>query len=493
MQKSTSKHKLIFNSIIYSFSGILLKCFSFFLLPLYTAYLTTEDYGITSISSSFITTAGYIVTFSLFSAVARYYVDLKDNPEKLKRFYGTIVIFIMCSNIVFFILATLGRSFLTKYIFSGIDYFPIILVTLISLAFYCQQTIYINMLQSQQRAVKSSILSIVFFLFAIILNIFFVVILKMGALGSILASLVGYILYTIYFITDMIKNDKIEFCLDINLLKEALRYSIPIIPHNLSTQISVLLSKVLIGGSVSISGVGIYSVASQFGGVADTIQSYVDRAYGPWLYEKLHYKEEGFKDSIRSISNMLASVLGVFFLGIALFAQDYIILFLDKSYVMAWKFVPFIVLVFAIKTAYYFYVEILFYYKEASRKLFISTLSSSLVNIFLTYFMVPILGIYGSILADLVAMIIRVVIVIIISKKFNNIGLYVKDFIMNFLILMAFICIGLSLSYFKYGNYFSFYNFFFKIIIVIVYVSLIILKNKKKLIFLINRFIKNSV
>ena len=98
MGKNSSAGRVVVNSVIYTFSGLLLKCFSFFLLPLYTAYLTTKDYGITSIANSFISTMSFVVTFSLFSAVMRFYVDLKDSPEKLKRFYGTISLFSFLSG-----------------------------------------------------------------------------------------------------------------------------------------------------------------------------------------------------------------------------------------------------------------------------------------------------------------------------------------------------------------------------------------------------------
>ena len=163
MTSNTSGKKVVLNSIIYSASGLLIKCFSFFLLPLYTAYLTTEDYGITSIAGSFIRTTEFIVAFSLFSAVLRFFVDLKDEPEKLKRFYGTVVTFVFISGAVFFALFTLFRGALSKYVFQGIDYYPVILICLVSLVFNCQQTVYGNILKSQQKAAKSSILGIAYF------------------------------------------------------------------------------------------------------------------------------------------------------------------------------------------------------------------------------------------------------------------------------------------------------------------------------------------
>ena len=137
---------VIFNSLIYSVSGLLLKCFQFFLLPLYTAHLTTADYGVTSISTSFITTMGYVVAFSLFSAVLRFYVDLKQDEEKLKRFYGTITIFVFISGIIFGGIFFLLRDMLCKLVFAGVDFFPVVFVSIISLIFSCQHHIYENIL-----------------------------------------------------------------------------------------------------------------------------------------------------------------------------------------------------------------------------------------------------------------------------------------------------------------------------------------------------------
>ncbi len=472
MENKTSTKKIFVNSIIYSASGILLKCFNFFLLPLYTTYLTTEDYGITSIAVSFINTAAFIVAFSLFSTVMRFYVDLKSDQVRLKRFYGTVSTFIFISSLCFFALLTAFRGIVSEKVFSGVDYYPVILICLISLVFHCQQVIYDNILRSQQRALKSSILSIAYFFSTFAFNIIFVVILKKGAVGSLLATMISYVIYTIYFHVSMNIKHEITYCFDWKLLKDALKYSIPILPHNLSTNIAQLISKVLISGSSSLASVGIYTVASQFGSIADTIQVYVDQAYGPWLYEKLHDRDEGYKEAIRRISRVLCVVIGFFFIAIGLFAQDYIVLLINKSYADAWKYVPLIVLVFAIKTVYYFYVEVLFYYKKASKYLFTATLSSSLLNILLSYWLIPLLDVYGSILADAISMIIRVVIIGFISNKYEKIGLQMRDFITNFFVIAIFLGMGLAPSYLLWGGQFSIKNLAYKIVVLGVYMGI---------------------
>ena len=487
---NNSMQKVISNSIVYSISGLLLKCFSFFLLPLYTAYLSTEDYGIINIANSFLATMGFVVAFSLYSAVMRFYVDLKDDIIKLKRFYGSIVIFVFASSLAFFVLFSIGRSLLCKYVFLNIDFYPIVVVCLLTLVVNCQQTIYDNILRSQQKAMKSSIMTFVYFFLQVGLTILFVVYFKLGAFGALTATLIATVVYTICFWLDMIIHRSITFCVDWRLLKDALKYSLPIMPHNLSTYIATLISSVLIGNTASVATLGIYSVAAQFGNIADTIQSYVNNAYAPWLYERLHDRDSGYKNTIRTIANSLTAVIGFFLIGIALFAQDYILLFLDTSYHDAWRFVPLIVSVYTIKIVYYFYVNVLFYFKKASRILFVSTLTSSMVNILLSSFLIPLFGAYGSILADAIAMIVRVIIIVCISRKFEYIGLSIIDFIRQIVIIFIAIYGGMSISYMYSKSNFSILNFLFKVIVILGYAGIYCYIYRKQFIALIHKIRK---
>lgn len=484
---STSNGKVALNSVIYTCSGLLLKCFSLFLLPLYTSYLTTADYGVVNIAGSFTNTMGYIVSFSLYSAIMRFYVDLKDDKKQLKQFYGSVVVFVALMCLSFGVLAFLARKILSKYVFAGLDFFPTILVTLIWLLFSCQHTIHDKILRSQQKALKSSVLSIIYFLVSVALNVLFVVGFKMGAIGVLTASAVVTGLYTIYFVVDMYLTGEITFCLNWGLLKNALKYSIPILPHNLSTSVAVFVSSLLIGNTGTMATLGVYSVANQFGNMSDTIQGYVNSAYGPWLYEKLHAREEGYRESLRKVVKMLSAVIGLFLMGIALFAHDYIVLFVDKAYVDAWKYVVLIVMVFAIKIPYYFYVNVLFYYKKASRLLFTATLTSSFINVLASFVLIPIWGAYGSILADAVSMLVRVLIIYCISRRVEDIGLKLFDFIKNFARITVFIAAGLFFTFTRYSDTFSIGDFFYRVGVVLVYLLVVFFSYRKAILKMIKR------
>ena len=138
----------------------------------------------------------------------------------------------------------------------------------------------------------------------------------------------------------------------------------------------------------------------------------------------------------------------------------------------------------------YFYVEVLFYYKKAAKLLFTATLSSSFLNIVLSYFMIPAWGVTGSILADAVSMILRVGIIVFLSTRFEDVGLCFWDFIKNFFIVAAFIVAGLALSITRYSSTFSLLNFGYKILVVCAYVAMLILTYGKQLKPLMSKVLK---
>ena len=51
--RMSAKSKVLENSFLYTFSSLLAKAVGFLLLPVYTLFLTPEDYGITNLVNSF--------------------------------------------------------------------------------------------------------------------------------------------------------------------------------------------------------------------------------------------------------------------------------------------------------------------------------------------------------------------------------------------------------------------------------------------------------
>ncbi len=477
----SGKKRVLQNSVIYTFSNMLLKTFSFFLLPLYTSYLTTKDYGITGLVGSFTSVAGYIIAFSLFSAVVKFYTEFQDDPVKVKRLFGTLFIFVFLSGCVFSFLFFLLKNVLMNVFFRGIDYFPTIFIALLGLTFNGSYTIYTSILQALQRAKKFAITSIAFFFAQLLLNILFVVVIKMGANGVLLASAITYASFMIYAILDLRAAGIIIFCIDSRILITTLKYSIPIIPHNLASTIAQLISKIFLNTNFKLSSVGLFNLGTQFGAIADMIQSSVYSAFMPWLYRQLKENNESRGNQIVSLSNCLLFVYGICFLGLSFFSQELILIFSNINYYKAWTVVPLIVISYVIKTPYYFYIGVLFYYVDLSKKIFWATCSSALVNIALSAILIPRLDMYGSVLADILAMILRVTIIVILSKKRVTFEYKFKDFLIFTVGTIIFIGIGLIPSFLYFPYSLSMINFGYKVFIIMIYCGIYYLYFKKDL------------
>lgn len=466
------KKKVVLNSIIYVFNNMLIRAFNFLLLPFYTTYLSTQDYGTINLVTSFQVVASYIVAFSLYSYVIRYYVDIKDDREKVKRFFGTIILFVFFSGVVFSTIISVFNSFFIELIFKGIDFYPTLLISLIGLIFSCEYAIYQYILKGMENAKKSSVTSIMYFFLDLSLTVYFVAFMGWGANGVLMAALIANLVFFIYLLIDLKKNNLIKFCIDKKMLIDGLKYSIPLLPHNLSTQITSLVSKIFINNSFSLTSVGLFGLASQFGAITDMIQSSVNISFQPWFYDQLNKREEGYKKSIVQLSDILVWCYGIIFLLIALFSQEAILLFTNQNYYKAWTVVPLIIIPYSIKTMYYFYINILLYHKKATKFIFVATLSSSIINIILSAIFIPMFDMYGSALADLFAMGIRVGIIVALSKQFDDVGYKLSNFIYLIVINVIFISVGLVFSYSEFMYEISWFNILYKSFVVLMYLVL---------------------
>ena len=484
----TGKGRVLENSFLYTFSSLLVKAIGFFLLPIYTMFLTPEDYGITNIVNSFNHVAMFIVAFSLYSAVTRFYADYKDDREKLKRFYGTVVIFVFISGIIFVSLGFFLNKLLISWFFGGISFYPVVVIALLSLTFVSLQTIHQNIIQGMQQGKKLTIRNLSVFGFQVGLNLLLIGAFKLGAVGVLLATLIINIGYFIYMIFDLKRNDLLTFCIDKKLLREALEYSIPLMPHNLSTHIASFASRVFINNSGSLSSVGLYSIASQFGMIIDTVQVSVNKAFIPWFYDIMNTTIGKKKKEIVELSSFLLILYTIFYMGIGLFSQEVIILMTSERYVISWTIIPILVMAFSIKSIYYFYVDVLFYYKDATRKIFIATITGSLADILFAVLLVPNYGMYGAAVAFLIAKIIIVVIVVLMSNSYVDIGYRVMRMMIIIIPSFLFMAIGLYFSYTKYQMVFSWINLFYKFSIFLTYFIYLYLTNKK----MINAIMKSS-
>ena len=79
------KKQLAKNTIIIFFGRVCTQLISFFLLPLYTSYLKTSEYGIVDLIQTYVTLLVPIITLELEMSIFRYLIDSRGKVKETNK------------------------------------------------------------------------------------------------------------------------------------------------------------------------------------------------------------------------------------------------------------------------------------------------------------------------------------------------------------------------------------------------------------------------
>ena len=96
MSKET---KLLKNTAIIAIGNICTKCISFFMLPLYTALLSTNDYGTVDMITTYTSLLVIIFNFQLEQGIFRYLIEARGNRQKQNEYITSVLCFLIAVNI----------------------------------------------------------------------------------------------------------------------------------------------------------------------------------------------------------------------------------------------------------------------------------------------------------------------------------------------------------------------------------------------------------
>ena len=122
-------------TIIIFFGKVCTQLISFFLLPLYTAYLATSEYGLVDLIQTYVTLLVPIITLELEMSIFRYLIDSRGNAKDTKKLISNNFYVLGISLLIFIILYLIFTSFV--YIpFRFLILFDIIVCVLSPIIFF---------------------------------------------------------------------------------------------------------------------------------------------------------------------------------------------------------------------------------------------------------------------------------------------------------------------------------------------------------------------
>ena len=433
-----SSQKIFNNSLLYSVGTVFSKAIGFFLIPIYTHNVSDADYGIATTITMFVSTFGIVVMLSLRAALIRFYNEYDETQKK--DFVGTITAFVITNALIICTLLCLLRKIYTPIFFKELDFYPLVFWGVISLGAEGVYLVYQSLLQAQQDGKKYSINSILYLIVHAILVLIFVWAFQMGALGIVLSNCITNILFAICGVIVMLRTGVMCFSWNRQMLTRSLKYSLPILPHNLSSNASTYATKLIINNYIGYVLSGMYSLAAQFSTIIALVQSSINLAFRPWFIEQMKDGQEGRKQ-IKYMSVLIMAIYSFVAVLISSFCKEIVVLMTEASYVESWKMVPFFVTTQLIAFIYYSHVQALMYNIKMSKYTMICSLSGLVVNVIVAVMLVGPFNIYGVLIANFASQTIMATLTVMLSRKAEKV-----DFGLPKMILYVFLAIILSAS-----------------------------------------------
>lgn len=417
---------------------VLQKGIAFFLMPLYTTFLSPADYGILGVVSSISSFLSVFITLGLEAAAARFYYKNNKDTDYARRVYGNVALVILANSLLWGSIFIGGHKWIVDPIVGDIEFFPYVFIGILNVIVTPMYLLYQSYLQTRQDAAHYGINSLLCFLLQVTLTVLFLTVFKLGVFGVLLSQLMTAFVFFAYVVIVFLRKQSLK--LERPILKECFKYSLPLLPHTIANWSNGTLDKLLVNGIRSKSDAGMYNVGQQYGSVMSIVANAINNAYVPWFYEKINEGKQGLKRIVQ-IADASICLVSLIAIALSLFAEEiFDIMISNPAYDGVWKIVPCIVFAYVFQSIYFFFVNVLFL--KDTQVIFTITLAAVAVNIGLNLFLIPEWGFVGGAVACLLTYFTKSVIALIVSTVKN------KDVRFNWFLMYvtAFIALTISLS-----------------------------------------------
>lgn len=385
-------------SVIYGFGSVLLKGVSFLLLPLYTRYLTPADYGIIGVATTLTVILNILFPLGLNGALARFYFSASTDVDRRAN-SGTIWLgIILLAGILATALDLFGAQLFAS-LFREVPFDPYIRLSIWTAFFSVFGLVPLNLLQLRERPGLYVMLNAAGTLLTIGLIVWLVVGQRLGAFGYLLGVFIGAAVLAVPYLVLTLRT--VLARLRWPILRQALMYSLPLVPHGLASWVLDLSDRAILEHYVSLSELGLYSLGYQLGTLMSIVASAVNSAWVPFIFKTDEQHGEAAKDRVARLTTYYALFLTSVALVLSLFATDIFAVMTTPAFQSADRIMPWVVWGGLCGGLYYIPINFLFV-KSKTWYVPLVTVTAGAVNIALNFMLVPQFGIIAAAWATLI-------------------------------------------------------------------------------------------
>ncbi|MCP4552302.1 MAG: oligosaccharide flippase family protein [Bacteroidetes bacterium] len=405
--------KIVSNSIYYTLGKMLPMVVSFIMVPVYTQYLLPSEYGIVNNMAALQYFFGIVFSLGVEFSLFRLYYDYKDEKSK-KEFLGSAFWLIMIFSVISMSLIFILSNSVDK-IYSSINFYPFYSIMVITTFVGMFQTVTRIIFIITEQGKTYLIVGVVQLVIALLLNIYFIIVLQQKAIGVLKALMYTNVLMLPLYLYFQYKHSKLQF--NPAMLKSILKYSLPLLPAALAGWILNSSDRIFIDRYFNLTEVGLYSLGYKIAYIFVLLTTSIRLAYNP-IYFKIansdYITNAKYKLSIYNHYYYLFSILFAFLT--IFFAKEFIGLFLNEEYFEAWKILALIVFASLIlESSSLFRMAI--YQSKKTYYVTLIIIGVAVLNLLLNWLLIPIYRMYGAAYATIICSVIMMYLHYLVAKK----------------------------------------------------------------------------
>lgn len=376
------KNKTIANTALSMVGSILIRAVDLISIPIFTRLLDTASYGRVSVFTTYVQILTVILSLDMYGCTGRATQEFKERKD---QFYSVTIFFSMMWTAFILILCNIFSPTVSYLLtMSRVEYNILILYSFATFVITYKSAELIFTMQYQRNIFVSLCVAFGNLGFSVL----FVVTLFSDNkfLGRILGAALPTFLIASILIYGYLRRGKKFF--DRGYLSYALKFGIPLIPHNLSHLVLSSSDRIMIQTMVSDSASGIYSLTYSVGLMMQVVTEGANNAWNPILFRRL---EDDRRTVIRRQARIYLVAYSMVAIGVIALSPEIVKVIAAKEYWGGINLVMWICLSTYYTFVYQLFVNVEFYHKKTAL-ISLGTIMAALINIRLNLYGIPVFG-----------------------------------------------------------------------------------------------------
>jgi O-antigen/teichoic acid export membrane protein len=382
----------------------------FLLLPILTRYLSPRDYGVMAMMTVLVGIASPFVGLNLYGAISVRYFE--TTQPQVARYVGNCLLLLLISTLcVSLVLWSFSQPI------SNLTAVPRYwLAAIVPAAGQFLILVVLVLYQVRQKALQYGAFQLLQTVLNIGLTLLFVVVLGFDWRGRIHAQIIAVLVCATIAVIILRRYRWVRFHYDRGDVRHALMFGVPLIPHVLGAMLITQTDRIFITNMVGVAEAGVYVVGVQVALVLEMLAGSFNKAFGPWLYERLARNEEADRHLIVKVTYAYCAGMLLLAAGLALVTPWLLSFFVGEAFEGASAFTPWLALGAAFTGMYYMVVHYIIVARK-THLLAIITFVTGLTNLLLNYVLISANGTVGAAQASALALLISFLLTWWLSAK----------------------------------------------------------------------------